>query len=626
MDNPQLRYLFRRRMIKTIEATFMCFFFSLAVVRGEATHQQTLFEAGTLGYYSFRIPTIVRATDGTLLIFVEGRRNGWRDNEDIDIVLRRSEDGGRTWSSPYVVGDDGPNTFGNPVPIVNEQTGTIVLLSTHNLSEDRPPQIYDGTSRGTRTVWAQTSHDHGLTWSVAREITEQVKDDDWRWYATGPGHGIQLQRGSHVGRLVAGAAWNMGLGDDPGGAVLIYSDDDGQTWHRGDTLDRDGSFRPSESAVVELADGQICVNSRNGGFGRAVAYSRDGGASFQMRKVDETLFDPAVQGSILRAAARDLGDGTNLILFANPKNCDGENHQEERHHLTVRSSLDETKTWNVGKLIHRGPSSYSDMVRIEDNKIGLVFGHGHTSIYERVVFRSFTTDWLEDPTITQIDFRDRTARDQRGYGIHGRVEGTPWYVDGDSRYPGDKAVRFYGRHASVRIDDTQNHLLDFDGNDPFTIEVVFRTTNHLDNGFDEAGPLVAKDIMECGPSYWLTIQDGTLVFAIDNGRRVTAQSAEVVSDGDWHHAAAVVDRKKDKLRLYLDRKLVDVRSSLPTGSLANSSDLLIGAFNSSFVDDKRWFDGDISIVRISLESLEPVGFLQPKSSASYCKPEEMFSP
>src|SRR5262249_31475851 len=115
--------------------------------------QQAVFTAGEGGYHSYRIPALVVTAKGTLLAFCEGRKKGRGDSGDIDLLLRRSTDGGRTWGKAQVVWDDGDNTCGNPCPVVDGKTGTVWLLMTHNLGGDTEARILDGTRKGTRTVW-----------------------------------------------------------------------------------------------------------------------------------------------------------------------------------------------------------------------------------------------------------------------------------------------------------------------------------------------------------------------------------------------------------------------------------------------------------------------------------------
>src|SRR5207248_859826 len=157
--------------------------------------------------------------------------NGPKDSGEINLVLKRSTDGGATFAPQQVVWADGQNTCGNPCPVLDESTRRLWLLCTHNLGEDVEKQIIDGTSKGTRTVWVLFSDDNAKTWSTPREITADVKKPQWTWYATGPGIGVQLKHGPHAGRLVIPCDYtNGGALRDTGGSHIIYSDDHGQTW------------------------------------------------------------------------------------------------------------------------------------------------------------------------------------------------------------------------------------------------------------------------------------------------------------------------------------------------------------------------------------------------------------
>ena len=124
-----------------------------------------LFEQKTNGYACFRIPAIVRAGNGMVLAFAEGRVADCGDDGDIDVVLRRSTDGGKTWGPLQVVSDGNGSTHGNPVPIVDNRTGRIVLVTTHNGAAPC-------TNGCDRDPYVQTSDDSGATWTAPREMTE----------------------------------------------------------------------------------------------------------------------------------------------------------------------------------------------------------------------------------------------------------------------------------------------------------------------------------------------------------------------------------------------------------------------------------------------------------------------
>ena len=352
--------------------------------------EMLVYRAGQAGYHTFRIPAIVRNAEGVLLAFAEGRRHSYLDYGDIDIVVRRSADGGGSWGEIQVVDTNGPHTAGNPVPIVDRQTpGHLCLVTTRNHAEDTKATLFDGSAPGARTAWVQHSTDHGMNWGEATEITSAVKAEHWLWYATGPGHGIQLERGRHTGRMVVPINFN---GHEENGAGVILSDDGGHTWTLGGTVTAaKHDLLPSESSALELMNGDIYLNSRrydNRLAGRAYALSHDGGQSFTEAGEAEQLIDPMVQGSTLRYAAADRGDAESRIVFSNPA------HRSKRRMMTVKSSFDEGKSWDRGRLIYDGHTAYSDLVRT-DLGVGLLYERGDASPYEQIVFAHFDTAWLD---------------------------------------------------------------------------------------------------------------------------------------------------------------------------------------------------------------------------------------
>ena len=123
--------------------------------------QTDVFIGGQDGTHTYRIPSVVVAPNGELLAFCEARRTTGSDTDDIDLVLKRSADGGATWSDMQVIWDDGPNTCGNPCSVVDQETGTVWLLACHNLVEDHESTIWEGASKSTRTIWAIRSGDSG---------------------------------------------------------------------------------------------------------------------------------------------------------------------------------------------------------------------------------------------------------------------------------------------------------------------------------------------------------------------------------------------------------------------------------------------------------------------------------
>lgn len=347
----------------------------------EKPEKVVVFKSGEGGYHTYRIPALIVTKKGTLLAFCEGRKNGSSDTGEINTLLRRSSDGGKTWGPVQVVAADGPNTMGNPCPVVEQESGTIWLPLTRNLGEDREAMIKSGTGRGTRTVWICKSTDDGETWSKPVDITASAKKKNWGWYATGPGVGIQLKSG----RLVIPCDYSV-LGEQDLGSHVIYSDDKGETWKIG------GVAFPhcNECQAVELEDGSLMLNMRSyrGQYCRSVAVSEDGGVTFGEPQPDQTLVEPVCQASFLRYT-ESKAHGKNRLLFTNPASI-------KRNMMTVRMSCDEGKTWPVMKLLDHRSAAYSCLTVLPDMDIGLLYECGEKNPYQTITFARFGLEWLAD--------------------------------------------------------------------------------------------------------------------------------------------------------------------------------------------------------------------------------------
>lgn len=362
-------------------------------------HKVAVFRSGNEGYNIYRIPTIVRAANGDLLAFAEARSGG--DASHIDIVMKRSVDAGKSWGTLQVVKDNAdfevyfdPNnlpqvTVGNQSPVVDladpEHPGRIWMPFT--LENDR--------------VFVTYSDNHGQTWSDHVEITADVKDPSWGWYATGPVHGIQLTRGEHAGRLIIPSDHRI-AGVSSWGAHVVYSDDHGQTWQLGavDTHAGSDPVHPNENAAVQLVDGRVYFNARNQGGSnvtRSEAYSSDGGTSYDERFVlDDQFTTPVVQNSVLRFRAVDQSDDENLLIHSGPGQANS------RRDMTIRLSRDESATWTAGTKIHDGPSAYSDLVKLSDEQVGILYEAGE-SLYDEILFGYFAVDQLDPAPFNGVE-------------------------------------------------------------------------------------------------------------------------------------------------------------------------------------------------------------------------------
>ena len=358
-------------------------------VIAEPLVQKALFVKGTGGYNNYRIPALITTHKGTLLAFCEGREGG--DSSDIDLLVRRSEDGGKTWTPKQVIWDQGRNVCGNPCPVQDKDTGVIWLLLTWNDSTDRGQKLHNGTSKDTRRVYVCSSEDDGRIWSKPIEITATTKKKGWWWYATGPGVGIQLQKGRHKGRLVIPCDHTEKNGY---ASHIIYSDDHGKNWELGGSV----SGGCNECQVVELADGKLMLNMRmqeNGQGKRGITTSEDGGRTWSKLECDPVLIEPICQASFLRYTLTPT-NSKNRLFFSNPASPPPPGQSRaDRIKMTVRMSYDEGKTWPISKVLHDGPSAYSCLAVLPDGDIGCLYEGGQTR-YGEIVFARFSLEWLTD--------------------------------------------------------------------------------------------------------------------------------------------------------------------------------------------------------------------------------------
>ena len=390
------------RIVLALSVTAVLYFPALLMEAQQAGQgaggftSENLWTANVGGYKTYRIPGIVVTKRGVIVAYTSARR-GTSDWEDIDIVMRRSVDNGRTWGPSRRIAGDGHGTTDNPVAITDYQNGSLVFLYQQNYER----------------CYMMRSSDDGKTFTKPVDITSVFEtfrpQFDWHVIAPGVGHAIQLRSG----RLLVPVWMAFGAPTSPtsrahrpSAIATIYSDDHGKTWQAGDMIavNSDGLPNPSESMAVQLPDGRVYLSIRNESekHRRAFAMSPDGAHHWTKPEFTDALYEPICAASIVRYAS-SLKDPDTRILFSNPdsedlKAQDPKRAGRLRQNMTLRMSSDGAKTWPVSRVIDAGVAGYSDVAVGRDKSIYVLYEEGaiHNSETDnaREVLVHFTLNWL----------------------------------------------------------------------------------------------------------------------------------------------------------------------------------------------------------------------------------------
>ncbi len=369
-----------------------------------------LFRAGEGGYTLYRIPGVLVTAKGTILAWCEARKRPSSDWGTIDILMRRSTDGGKTFDEPCKIAEvEGPK-MKNPAAIAQK------LGTDDEVTYNNPVMVADRSTGAVHFLFCleymrcfySRSDDDGKTFGKPVEITpvfEQFRSEyGWKVIATGPGHSIQLKSG----RLIVPIWMSDGTGGHahrPSVASTIYSDDHGKSWKRGEVAVQNTPqfVFPSESVAAELSDGRVMLNVRTESKPnrRLITYSKDGAKGWTNPVFHDELLEPVCLSSMIRLSAKP-----SRILFANPNNLTRADGKEtpgmgrDRKNITIRLSYDEGKTWAIAKALEPGPSGYSDLAVAADGSIYCLYENGtkdKSNFYSaQLTLARFNLEWLTD--------------------------------------------------------------------------------------------------------------------------------------------------------------------------------------------------------------------------------------
>ena len=345
---------------------------------------------GDDGVHTTRIPVLATTPAGTLLAAFDLRHRAARDlQEDIDIGLSRSTDGGRTWEPVRTIMDMGDygglppalNGCSDPGLVVDDRTGTIHCFAVWMHGKPGKHQwTDDGSEPGfeigkAAQFMAVRSDDDGRTWSKPENLTRSLKKPSWWLLAPAPQQGFTRPDGT----LVMPVQGRSGGGRLDSFATIMTSIDHGLTWN----VAAPGYTGGNECQAAELSDGSIMLNVRSDKQRfRGVATTADLGASWSLHPTsDATLIEPNCNGSLRGITLRD---GRRLLLFANP--CS----QEQRSSQSIRVSDDDGRTWPDSRriLLDEGLGrGYPSLSQLDPDRVGIIYEGSRAD----VVFQSIPT-------------------------------------------------------------------------------------------------------------------------------------------------------------------------------------------------------------------------------------------
>ena len=371
--------------------------------------------SGDYGSVSYRIPAITTAADGSLVTLTDKRKYNYGDLPgDIDVVARRSTDGGKTWSEPVTVarGTGTGKGFGDAL-IIRAQSGKLVALMVGGAG------LWGSTPAVPQRTYMSTSSDNGITWTAVRDITAQIYGPDctnatrrttWKGVFFGSGHGLCTRSGRLMGVLTVNEEGMGGLQD-----YAVYSDDEGETW----TISTRAIVGGDEAKVVELDNGDILMSSRTGG-NRLWAKSTDGGATWGAKNSWSQVWGTACDADILRYTSTKDGFNKSRLLHTLPNASD-------RSNLSMWISYDEGATWGTRKTICPASSAYSSFTILPDGTIGVYFEEDYSNLIT-MTFINFSLNWLtsgaDTYTTPQTTVSVNTKAPFKAFSADGKIKVT----------------------------------------------------------------------------------------------------------------------------------------------------------------------------------------------------------
>ena len=319
---------------------------------------QDLFISGQDGVSQYCIPSLITTNKGTLIAVCDARVDKPGDApNNIDLVMKRSIDGGKTWTKPKtIVNYPGKDAAADASMVMDKKTGVIWLAYDYAIAD---PQ---GQLGRIIRIHIMKSSDDGVSWSKPVDLNYLTRGKDF-WLQNAPGRGLYTDNGAIIFPMYA----IVGNFNNPKQkqTVLIISKDHGVSW----SISNGVGNNNVEAQIASLPDGGIIANMRrpNGEGYRQITTTEDMGQSWSGVYTDSALIEPGCQGSMINYQVQ----GKSFLLFSIPDD------KKYRRNLVLHICDNAGKTWTKKIPIYKNNASYSAayscLTKLPNGNIGILY-------------------------------------------------------------------------------------------------------------------------------------------------------------------------------------------------------------------------------------------------------------
>ena len=350
-----------------------------------------IYSPGDYNSMNYRIPAIVTAHDGSLVIATDKRKNNQNDlPDDIDVLINRSIDGGKTWTEPLTIaqGTGYEQGYGDAgLARTAEENGLICVFVGGK-------GFFAGTPSAPNRTYICKSNDNGVSWTEPIDITPQLFGSQCsdpvrrNWHASFCASGAGLLTRDGTICFVAAVRETSDATVAGVSNYVYYSEDNGTTWKVSTVCKANNG---NEAKIVELNDGSWLVSIRNQSKGsRYYTISKDRGQTWTPIELWNEMYEPGCNGDMIRYTSTVDGYDRNRLLHSVPFDADA------RKNMTVFVSYDEGDSWSVNKTICPGNGAYSSICILPDGTIGVYTEEDYMTSDMSTYFLNFSLDWLTD--------------------------------------------------------------------------------------------------------------------------------------------------------------------------------------------------------------------------------------